>query len=71
MPPMSQCANAVSNCWSVGRKSLLLLIEHPFMGETDSNLILIDLLLGQPDWDCPDNGLCCFDGCANTCLGKI
>ena len=24
--------------------------------------------VGEPDWDCPDNGLCCFDGCANTCL---
>jgi len=22
---------------------------------------------GQPDGDCPDFGLCCFDGCANTC----
>jgi len=22
---------------------------------------------GQRDTDCPDNGLCCFDGCANTC----
>ena len=26
--------------------------------------------VGEPDWDCPDNGLCCFDGCANTCLGS-
>ena len=25
---------------------------------------------GEPDWDCPDNGLCCFDGCVNTCLGS-
>lgn len=23
---------------------------------------------GQPDTDCPDYGLCCFDGCANTCV---
>ena len=22
---------------------------------------------GQRDTDCPQNGLCCFDGCANTC----
>jgi len=22
---------------------------------------------GQRDTDCPSNGLCCFDGCANTC----
>merc|ERR1719245_2296640 len=22
---------------------------------------------GQRDTDCPNNGLCCFDGCANTC----
>ena len=22
---------------------------------------------GQPDGDCPNFGLCCFDGCANTC----
>lgn len=22
---------------------------------------------GQPDGDCPDFGLCCFDGCVNTC----
>jgi len=22
---------------------------------------------GQPDGDCPDFGLCCFDGCSNTC----
>ena len=26
--------------------------------------------VGEPDWDCADNGLCCFDGCANTCLGS-
>ena len=26
--------------------------------------------VGEPDWDCPDNGLCCFDGCVNTCLGS-
>jgi len=25
--------------------------------------------LGVPDLDCPNWGLCCFDGCANTCLG--
>ena len=25
---------------------------------------------GEPDWDCPNNSLCCFDGCANTCLGS-
>jgi len=24
---------------------------------------------GVPDTDCPNNGLCCNDGCANTCLG--
>ena len=24
---------------------------------------------GQPDGDCPNFGLCCFDGCANTCPG--
>ena len=24
---------------------------------------------GQPDTDCPNFGLCCFDGCANTCDG--
>lgn len=23
---------------------------------------------GQPDTDCPNYGLCCFDGCANTCV---
>ena len=22
---------------------------------------------GQRDTDCPNSGLCCFDGCANTC----
>jgi len=22
---------------------------------------------GQPDTDCPNFGICCFDGCANTC----
>ena len=22
---------------------------------------------GQPDGDCPNFGLCCFDGCADTC----
>ena len=22
---------------------------------------------GVPDVDCPNNGLCCFDGCANRC----
>jgi len=22
---------------------------------------------GQPDGDCPNFGLCCFDGCSNTC----
>jgi len=25
---------------------------------------------GQRDTDCPNNGLCCFDGCANTCLSS-
>lgn len=25
---------------------------------------------GQRDTDCPNNGLCCFDGCANTCDGE-
>ena len=25
---------------------------------------------GQPDTDCPDFGICCFDGCANTCEGE-
>ena len=24
--------------------------------------------VGVPDVDCPGNGLCCFDGCANHCL---
>jgi len=24
---------------------------------------------GQPDFDCIDNALCCFDGCANVCQG--
>lgn len=23
---------------------------------------------GQTDTDCPNYGLCCFDGCANTCV---
>ena len=23
---------------------------------------------GQADTDCPNFGLCCFDGCANTCV---
>ena len=23
---------------------------------------------GQSDTDCPNFGLCCFDGCANTCV---
>lgn len=23
---------------------------------------------GQRDTDCPNNGLCCFDGCADTCV---
>lgn len=26
--------------------------------------------VGVPDLDCPDWGLCCFDGCANTCAGE-
>lgn len=25
---------------------------------------------GQTDWDCPDNGLCCFNGCVNICMGS-
>lgn len=25
---------------------------------------------GLPDLDCLDNALCCFDGCANVCLGR-
>merc|ERR1712154_250761 len=25
--------------------------------------------VGQPDVDCLDNALCCFDGCANVCQG--
>merc|ERR1711913_44676 len=25
---------------------------------------------GQADVDCLDNALCCFDGCANVCLGR-
>eukprot|EP00092_Neocalanus_flemingeri_P015375 GFUD01016638.1.p1 GENE.GFUD01016638.1~~GFUD01016638.1.p1 ORF type:complete len:648 (-),score=103.17 GFUD01016638.1:526-2469(-) len=27
--------------------------------------------VGVPDLDCPNWGLCCFDGCANTCVGDI
>merc|ERR1712154_340431 len=41
VPPVSQCSDRVSDCWSVG----------------------------QPDVDCLDNALCCFDGCANVCQG--
>jgi len=26
--------------------------------------------IGVPDLDCPGNNLCCFDGCANSCLGQ-
>ena len=26
--------------------------------------------VGVPDLDCPDWGLCCFDGCANTCANQ-
>ena len=26
--------------------------------------------VGVPDLDCPNWGLCCFDGCANTCLAE-
>ena len=26
---------------------------------------------GQPDTDCPGHGLCCHDGCANTCVGHV
>jgi len=26
--------------------------------------------VGVPDLDCPDWGLCCFDSCANVCLGS-
>jgi len=26
---------------------------------------------GLPDVDCQDNALCCFDGCANVCLGRV
>jgi len=25
--------------------------------------------VGVPDLDCPNWGLCCFDGCSNTCVG--
>ena len=25
--------------------------------------------VGQPDVDCLNNALCCFDGCANVCQG--
>ena len=25
---------------------------------------------GVRDTDCPGHGLCCFDGCANTCVGQ-
>ena len=26
--------------------------------------------VGQPDVDCIENALCCFDGCANVCQGS-
>ncbi len=26
------------------------------------------IYLGFTDTDCPANGLCCFDGCADTCV---
>ena len=29
----------------------------------------IDFILGQADVDCPNNALCCFDGCVNVCSG--
>jgi WAP-type (Whey Acidic Protein) 'four-disulfide core' len=25
---------------------------------------------GVRDVDCPGSGLCCYDGCANTCVGS-
>ena len=27
--------------------------------------------VGVADVDCPGQGLCCFDGCANVCAGQV
>ena len=27
------------------------------------------MFVGQPDVDCLNDALCCFDGCANVCQG--
>ena len=61
VPPLKKCVNT----WEV----VTLLFSAFF-------LVLIDLLfsmlvsccIGTTDTDCPANGLCCFDGCANTCV---
>lgn len=53
-----ECAGAVSNCWSPGQR------DTGELGRTDwvSQIFLLCSL------DCPSNGLCCFDGCADTCV---
>ena len=30
---------------------------------------IIFMFVGQPDVDCLNDALCCFDGCANVCQG--
>ena len=29
--------------------------------------VIIREMFAQPDTDCANNALCCFDGCGNTC----
>jgi hypothetical protein len=53
-PGQSQgCQGAVSNCWSPGHR------------DTGRPLCSLAYIILFPD--CPNNGLCCFDGCADRC----
>jgi len=40
----------------------------PGGGQNCANAVSTCWSPGQRDIDCPQSGLCCFDGCANTCL---
>ena len=59
-PSLTSCqAAAPSNCWSPGQTDT---------GEHILLPLFLPLSLYNSFSDCPNNGLCCFDGCSDRCL---
>ena len=64
------CAGVVSTCWSPGLPDTG---EASSSSSSSSSYPDTDELFGPENYinrlpDCPNNGLCCFNGCADICL---